>query len=184
MPLPPTIDREEIHHRQISMKAWRRCDGLYDIEAHLVDTKPFPFQRLMRPDPVAPGEPLHDLWLRLVLDGDFTVREIVAAADVTPFELCRQATATLSVLVGERIGPGWSKIVRERLRGNASCTHLAELMLPIATTALQGIRGVRPASDRFESGSGARPRMIDTCFALDAGREVVAAVWPQHRRKS
>jgi hypothetical protein len=181
MPLPASVQREAIHERRISMQAWRRVDGLYDVEAHLVDTKPFAFQRVTPPEPVPAGQALHDLWLRLVLDDQFRIHDIVAASDVTPFPLCREATATLSVLVGESIGRGWSKIVRERLGGHASCTHLAELMLPIATTAMQGIRGVRPASERLAPENKAR--QIDTCYAFDARREVVATVWPQFARR-
>ena len=32
MPLPSTTEREELHHRTISMKVFRRKDGLYDVE--------------------------------------------------------------------------------------------------------------------------------------------------------
>ena len=31
MPLPPSVEREELHHRSISMKVYRRKDGLYDV---------------------------------------------------------------------------------------------------------------------------------------------------------
>lgn len=143
MPLPPSVEREELHQRLITMKAWRRVDGMFDVEARLVDTKPFEFQRLIGETTPA-GAAVHDLWVRLVIDADFVVREITATSDTTPFAICRDATATLAVLVGERIGPGWPKVVRERLRGAAGCTHLSELMAPLATTALQGIRAVLP----------------------------------------
>ena len=55
MPLTAPEEREEIHHRRISMKAYRRKDGLYDIESNLVDTKPFAFQRVTG-DPVPAGD--------------------------------------------------------------------------------------------------------------------------------
>ena len=42
--------------------------------------------------------------------------------------------ASLSVLVGARIGKGWSKLVRERLQRVDNCTHLVELLMPLATT--------------------------------------------------
>lgn len=181
MPLPPSTAREELHTRGITMKAWRRADGLFDVEAHLVDTKPFDFQRVALPQPIPAGQPLHDLWVRLVVHEQFKVHEAVAASDVTPFGICKEATATLSVLVGETIGSGWSRIVRERLRGKASCTHLAEMLLPLATTALQGIRGARPAAVRFAAQT--RVQQVDTCYAFDASREVVATYWPELARR-
>ena len=45
MPLPAAAPRSDIHHRVIDMRAYRREDGLYDVEAHLVDTKPFDLVR-------------------------------------------------------------------------------------------------------------------------------------------
>ena len=110
MPLPPTVEREELHQRTISMKVFRRKDGLYDVEAHLVDTKPFAFERVNRPDLLPAGQPLHDLWVRLVLDDQQTLLAVEAASDTTPFAICPQAGASLSVLVGARIGKGWSKL--------------------------------------------------------------------------
>ena len=84
MPLPPPTSRRDIHRRVIDMQAYAREDGLYDVEAHLVDTKPFLFESLGRPLPVPPGQALHDLWVRLTVDGDFVVRDICAASDNHP----------------------------------------------------------------------------------------------------
>ena len=65
MPLPPSTERDELHHRNISMKVYRRQDGLYEAEAHLVDTKPFSFQRLNQPASTLVGQALHDFRIRL-----------------------------------------------------------------------------------------------------------------------
>ena len=40
MPLSPPPERELLHSRDIVLRGYRRADGLYDIEAHLTDTKP------------------------------------------------------------------------------------------------------------------------------------------------
>ena len=179
MPLPAHPTRREIHHRSIDMRAYAREDGLFDVEAHLVDTKPFDFDRFASPQPVPAGSPLHDLWVRLTVDAEFTVRGIAASSDVTPYALCKEAEDTLQVLVGERIARGWSSVVKERLRGAASCTHLMELMLPLATTALQGIRALKPKHER-RTGGGQVPAQIDSCYAYGRHREVVMRLWPQH----
>ena len=54
MPLPARA-RREIHHRSIDMRAYAREDGLFDVEAHLVDTKPFDFDRFASPQPFLPA---------------------------------------------------------------------------------------------------------------------------------
>ena len=46
MPLPPPDPRHGAHHRNIDMKTFSRDDGGFDVEGHLVDTKPFPFERM------------------------------------------------------------------------------------------------------------------------------------------
>lgn len=161
------------------MRAYARDDGLYDVEAHLVDTKPFLFERVSRQMSVPPGQALHDLWLRLTVDVDFVVRDICAASDITPYGVCKEAETTLRVLIGERIARGWSATVKQQLRGAASCTHLMEVLIPLATTAVQGIRGLRPASARKHTGDGPPPQ-LDSCYAYGRGSAVVLQLWPEY----
>jgi hypothetical protein len=179
MPLSSPAARRKIHRRLIDMQAYAREDGLFDVEAHLVDTKPFDFERIGGAQPVPTGEPLHDLWVRLTVDAAYVVRAIEASSDVTPYAICRDAEATLSVLVGEPIARGWSAKVKERLRGAASCTHLMEMLLPLATTALQGIRGVDPRRLEKVIGPGSEIA-LDSCYAFGRQREVVRRFWPQY----
>jgi len=161
------------------MRAFARADRLYDIEARLQDRKPFPFRRRVPTKEVPAGEPLHDLWVRIRVDRTLVVRAIEAASDTTPWDLCRQAEATLAVLVGERIGRGWSSRVKEKLRGAAGCTHLTEMLIPMATVALQGIRGVNREMIDAVDAAGA-PQALDSCFSYDRRREVVKMLWPRH----
>lgn len=179
MPLLANVEREELHHRQITMRSYRRTDGLFDIEARVMDTKSDPFWGPLAEQPLAPGQPIHDLWIRLVVDRQLVIQEAIASSDATPFEVCKQAPPTLSVLVGERIGAGWSKIVRDKLKGAASCTHLMELLTPMATTALQTMWPLN--KDRpLKTDAHGRPLKIDSCFGYAANREVVMQIWPQH----
>ena len=176
MPLPSPADRKEVHHRAIDMKVFARDDGLFDVEARLVDRKPFPFVRASSPQPVPAGQALHDLWVRLTVDREFVVRAIAASSDATPWPLCKEAEGTLQVLVGERLARGWSSKVKERLRGAAGCTHLMEMLVTLGTTALQGIRGVDPERRL------AAEWKLDTCYAYGRGRAVATMLWPEHHR--
>src|SRR5262245_43671224 len=122
------LERQEIHRRQLDLRFYRRRDGLYEVEGSLLDTKSHPFRRQLAQQDTPPGEPLHDMTLRLVVDESLCVQDASAVMRATPFTVCRGATATLDPLKGLRIGPGWNKKVRELLRGAASCTHLVELL--------------------------------------------------------
>lgn len=181
MPLSAPCARRKIHRRVIEMEAFAREDGLFEVEGHLMDTKPFDFDRILQ-GIVPAGQPLHDMWIRLTVDADRVVRAIEASSDRTPFGICKEAEATLQVLVGERIARGWSAVVKERLRGAASCTHLMEMLMPMATTALQGIMGLRDKSERSGAQANAQQK-IDSCYAYGRDREVVQRLWPQHASK-
>ncbi|MBH1964843.1 MAG: DUF2889 domain-containing protein [Comamonadaceae bacterium] len=177
MPLTAPVTRREVHHRVIDMKTYARDDGLFDVEAHLVDTKPFDFSPLVVPKHVAAGEPIHDLWIRLTVDGDYVVRAIEASSDVTPYDICKGAEDTLSVLIGEPLARGWSAKVKERLRGSASCTHLMEMLIPLATTGLQGIWGSDATRFKTLVADGGATK-VDSCYAYSRHRAVVKMHWP------
>jgi len=182
MPLSFPSGRREIHRRVIDMKAYERDDGLYDVEAHLVDRKPFTTEVAGLAPPVPAGAARHDLWVRLTVDSQYVVRGVEAASDVTPYAVCKEAADSLSVMVGEQIAPGWSAKVKALLRGAAGCTHLMELLIPLGTTAWQGIGGLDSDKKRAAVDAHGIPRKLDSCYAYGRSSEVVRFLWPQHFR--
>lgn len=187
MPLSQPADRTPVHTRRVTCRGFRRADGLWDIEGHLVDTKAYRFASLDRGD-VGPGEPIHEMWLRLTVDDDFTVRAVEAVTDASPFIICGEVTPNFQRLVGLRIGAGWRRAVRERLGGTEGCTHLVELLGPMATTAFQAIFPILSreraggAGDGMtnEAPDGSRPKLLDSCYAFASDGPVVARRWPAH----
>ena len=177
-----SVERKELHHRQIDLRFFERTDGLYEIEGRLVDRKTLPFRRLLHDQDTPAGTPLHDLCVRLVIDADMLVHDAQATLDASPFARCRSAANTLAPLKGLHLSSGWNKRVRELLGGAASCTHIVEILGPMATAAFQGLapqRLARIASDPIE---GSRNK-IDSCFAYARDGEVVAQLWPTGRDK-
>jgi Protein of unknown function (DUF2889) len=178
VPLPPPVAREELHLRRIELRGYRRHDALYDIEARITDTKSQPLARENRA--VLPaGAPLHDMWIRLVVDEDLLVHDVVAATDASPFGICGEAVASLAQLRGMRIAAGWTAAVKQRLAGAVGCTHLTELLIPLGTTAYQTLSQVRAARPATLNAQG-RPAKIDSCYAYGSQREVVLRRWPEH----
>lgn len=179
MPLPESIEREELHTRQIIMRSYRRKDGLYDIEARVLDTKAQPFSPPLIQTPIAPGAFIHDLSIRLVIDEWLVIHDAIASSDSTPFAVCKQAPPTLAVLKGEKIGGGWNKLIREKFKGAKGCTHLMEMLSPMATTAMQTLYPYiqhRPV----RTDENGRPLKIDSCYAYASNRDVVQRIWPMH----
>ncbi len=177
MPLPEPVRREALHTRRVECRGYRRADGWWDIEGHLVDTKDYPFANAFRGE-IPPGRALHDMWLRLTVDDALVVREVVAVTEAGPYAVCPAITPAFKQLIGLTIGPGWRREVMARLGGIRGCTHLVELLWPLATAAYQTIYPVlareRPARDEDRP-----PSHLDSCHALARDGEVVRAHHPR-----
>jgi hypothetical protein len=178
MPLPPAEPRRALHQRLIELQGFARLDGLYDIEAHMVDTKPMALT-LGDSRHVAPGEPIHDMSIRLVVNARLDVIDVDACIDASPYPICGEAALALKSLKGLSIGTGWSAAIRERLGGRKGCTHLAELLRPLATVAIQSLWQVRETLPIPVDAAG-KPRKINSCFAYSSEREVVRSRWPEY----
>lgn len=175
MPLPAPAEREPLHRRTIDLRGYRRADGLFDIEARLIDTKGYAVDNRWR-GRLDPGTPIHDMWLRLTVDDGLSVVAVAAATDAAPFAVCAAVTPAFEQLVGLTIGPGWRREVAKRLGGVHGCTHLVELLAPLATTALQTIA---PLKERAASPAQQRPpRHLDSCHALRRDGPVVREHYP------
>ena len=186
MPLSTPVERELLHLRDIQLRGWQRADGLYDIEAHLLDTKATPFRNESSGE-VPPGTPLHGMWLRLTIAEDMQVVACEAASDHTPYAICPQAAPNFSRLAGLRIGPGFNRAVAERVGGTHGCTHLRELLGQMATVAYQTLYPIRAAREREESARRTaageappqkRPALVGTCIAYAPDSPVTLARWP------
>ena len=187
MPLSqPAAPRKRLHVRSVECRGYLREDGLWDIEGHIVDTKTYAFHNRHRGE-IEAGEPVHDMWLRLTIDDSMRIREVEAATDHGPFRTCPAITANFKRLEGLTIGPGFRRAVRDRVGGLQGCTHLVELVGPVATTAFQTMTARRHAHGAQEARAGAegepdeskRPRFLDTCHALASDGPVVKEQWPE-----
>lgn len=180
MPLPEPDTREPLHERSIVCSGFERADGLWDIEAQLIDRKAYGFPNHDR-GYIEAGEPLHDISLRLTLDATYQIHAVAAAIDSSPFHVCPKAVEGVQQLVGLRIEKGWMREVRKRIGGQKGCTHLIELLGPLATTAFQSLHKVRQAKATDEPGQTKdKPVLLNTCHALASDSTVVKRLWPQH----
>src|SRR5688572_32742839 len=107
MGLEPTVEREPLHRRSIEIRGYRRADGLFDVEGHLVDTKPFDFKLAAGLRPA--GEPIHDMWLRITVDRELKIVDAAAAMDGVPYVGdCDRIVPDCRKLVGLAIRPGYA----------------------------------------------------------------------------
>ena len=201
MPLPTPAPREAIHTRAIEIAGYRREDGQYDIEAHLTDTKTFGQTNYDRGF-IPAGEPIHDMWLRLTVDGaTMAIVDVAAVSDKTPYVMCPTAAPNFSRLIGLTIKGGFMKEVNQRVGGAFGCTHLRELIQQMATTAFQTInpaivrdnmaaRGetVPPGSDTLDAQiteqMGGAPKIVNSCLAYADNGPLVKRRWPRLHKEN
>ncbi len=177
MPLSPAAPREHIHTRQVECRGYRREDGLWAIEGHITDVTTYSFRNRWRGE-IASGEPVHEMWLRLTIDDDLLIHAAEAATDAGPYQVCPEITPNYAVLAGERIKSGYTRRVKELLGGVKGCTHLVELLGPIATTAFQTTVAARSRKGA-QGPRRRRPGIINTCHALAEDGAVVKRLWPE-----
>ena len=173
------IGREELHFRRIDMRAWRRADGLYEVEGRVTDRKPHDFTTADGMKRVPANEPIHDMGVRLVFDEHMLVHEVSAFIASAPFGECLTATGTLQELKGLRLFGGWAKEVKRRLGGAKSCTHLMEILIPMASAAFQSLTMARKQRPEALAADG-KPLKVDSCYGYAANRGVVMRRWPNH----
>ncbi len=172
MPLSPSVPREMRHQRRIALDGYRRQDGLYDIEARIIDTKTYTFVDPMGHG-VSAGQPIHHMVMRVTIDGAMKVHDVEAVTEVAPYSHCGAITPNFKRLIGLTIGAGWRRNVAQRLGGTQGCTHLVELLMPIATVAFQTV------AEWEAPEPGKKPFQLDGCHAWAADGPVAKALLPE-----
>ena len=177
-------DMELVHTRQIVCRGYRRRDRLWQIEASVADEKGQAVPFRSRPE-VPAGEMIHHLALRVLIDDDYTIRDAAATTMAAPWAACREIAADYRKLIGLRIGPGFSRAVREVLGGALGCTHLTDLLGQVGNTYMQASFPDRLARQQK---SGGDPRrwpdagtlaFVDGCHAWRRDGAVLAGEYPQ-----
>ena len=112
MPLEDTATprRRHMHTRSVECSGYLRDDGLWEVEAWLRDTKPFsqPADRFR--GELKPGDPVHDIGLRLAIDDSMTIREAEAMMRATPYPTCIEVEpicSAWSASASVRAGANW-----------------------------------------------------------------------------
>ncbi|UYN94166.1 MAG: DUF2889 domain-containing protein [Enhydrobacter sp.] len=193
MPLSPPVGRQHLHTRRVTCQGFFRKDGLWDIEGRITDEKTYEHPNEWR-GALKPGDLVHDMSIRLTLDHKLTIVNVEAVTDSSPYRVCGEIAPDFRKLIGLRIGGGFHRAVRERLGGVHGCTHIVELLGPVATTAFQTMssrkardlnrahraeKGALPPPDDAKVRAPRKPYVIDTCHAWAANGEVVKR-WAPH----
>jgi len=173
------VKRTPLHKRAITSQVYERDDGLWDLEATLIDTKDYDFD--LRSGYVHPaGRPVHHMQVCVTVDEQLNVVDAKVHYKAAPYgRSCSAIADAYRDLIGLNLLRGFRHAVRKRFGRTAGCTHMTELCQVLPTLAVQGI-STRLASQREASGDDKqRPFSIDGCHALRADGEVVKEFHPK-----
>jgi hypothetical protein len=179
---PGAAPRTHVHTRSVEYRGYRRDDGLWDIEAELLDTKTYTHKAPDR-GVMEAGVPLHGMAIRVTVDDTMKISDIAVRMPAAPFPECQQAKPPMSRLVGATLGRGWRKAIEQALGGTQGCAHLRELLFNMATAAYQTIphyrNHLRREAGLPEPQITRPPPHLGQCLAWDFDGPVVKRHRPQ-----
>lgn len=179
MPLPPPhAERQRMHLRRVEFQGFKRADGLWEVEARLIDTKDqdFPLSSGLR----RPGEAVHDISVRITFDYNMNIHDAAACIDAAPYMgYCNVDVPDYSRIVGLNLFQGFLKTVKETFGETRGCAHISELMMQLPTAALQTVASEVVGKDDRDH----PPYHLDRCHALVLDSEAVRRYYPRWYRK-
>jgi len=181
MPLPPPdCSRKPLHNRIIRAHSYERGDGLWDIEAELIDSKSYDYNKRSGAVQHA-GQPFHHMHLRITIDSDLVIQKAQAAYDAAPYgENCTCIATDYGGMVGMSLLKSFRNQIRERFGRTAGCTHLNELAGLLPTVAMQSMGSKRRKSQPdLNNTSPKKPFQLEGCHALRLDGAVVQEFYPQ-----
>jgi len=166
-----------LHLRSVALEGFKRSDGLWDIEARIVDTKDqdYPLSSGLR----RPGEAVHDMSVRVTIDAKMNILEAAVCTDAAPYMgHCDSVPPDYSRVVGLNLFHGFRKAVKDLYGGTRGCAHVSELLMQLPTVALQTF-----ASEVLDNDdSKHKPYQLERCHALVAHSEAVRRFYPRWYR--
>lgn len=175
---PPEVAREAQHTRTIKVNTFAREDGLWDLEAELIDFKSYDFEK--RAGAIQPaGSPIHHMLLRVTIDAQFTITDAVAAYKAAPYDAhCMSIADDYNGLIGLNLLRKFRDAVKQRFSRTNGCTHMTELSYVLPTVAVQTMANRRSEQRVAESRSTKRPFQLEGCHALGLSSPVVKEHYP------
>ena len=180
MPLPPATQQRVLKHtRTIQVQFFYRDDELWDIDAHFTDVKT---HDLFLTSIVIPAKrPLHNLWLRLTINGQGTIVDAHVSFEDVPFEgYCENIHSRYKQLIGLNVLHHFRPDLHDGFKGINGCTHMNELAEAVPSVAMQVfVFGEEEARVKaaFQK-SGERPFHLDQCHCMDTSGPAVEKFYP------
>jgi hypothetical protein len=184
---PTPANRKPLHTRHVTCTGYLRDDGLLDLEGEIQDISPGGTDLLFKSIPA--GSAIHHMRVTMTLDMDLVIHDIAARMHAGPTEYCPEIEHAYGALKGLQIRAGFRQEVKARVGGVNGCTHITELLGPMATTAMQSKMAIGRAERNGSlpaqgHGPMPKPALVGSCHTYRIDSEAVKVLWPLHRRET
>ena len=155
--------KDKIHNRTITVNTYKADDACIIVEGQLKDDKLIETNHYN--GSIRPAKIIHNLIIRLLIDSRLTIKDVEVEMPETPHEECPDTKTSLQQIVGMRISRGFSVKVKDLFTQGTGCSHLIELILAMAPTAVQGFWTAissKPLPDNLRETM--KLMLIDTCW--------------------
>lgn len=168
--------RKPIHTRSITMNSFLREDGLWELEANLVDVKAYDFPTKQSGMHRA-GDPVHDMTIVLLVTRDGAITDVQARYAAAPYgPACMAIEEAYRGLIGLHLLRQFRNAVRERFGRIDGCTHMSELVVLLPTVFVQSLSAQRREQAQQ---AGRKPFQLDGCHALALTSPTVREFYPE-----
>ena len=185
MDIGPVGARKLLHRRRIAYDGFARADGLFDVEARLLDRRSHAMTFLIGPDRPA-GAVLHHMGVRVTIDAALDVREVEPVIATGYVPECADIASAYRKLIGLNLAGGYAKAVRANFSSRCGCAHMTEMLLGLSTVAMQTVwaqqevewRKGGPTPDPHGR-PHQEPAFADACHAFRRDGAVMRLHWPE-----
>jgi hypothetical protein len=169
------LRKEPVHIRTITTTTYRVDDETIMMEGVLNDDRLIQSYSMAKGTVIDPGV-VHAITIRLLIRGaGMIIDDVEVEITHVPREACRETLEALKPLIGQRIAPGFTELIKKTFGGARGCAHQNALLLAMASAAVQGFwtnRAGKPLS--IQEARKMDPRfLIDTCWVWRADGPLV-----------
>ena len=155
---------KKVHTRNIEISTYEDDENHIVVEGELKEDYLIPYY--------VSGEKrephtVHHMLLRLKIElASLTVKEVTVEMPGIPYDECLETSTSLDTIKGLSISPGFTSKVKDLLRKNKKCLHLATLIHALTPAVMQGfwIYLARKPRDRGISSGMLENYLIGTCW--------------------
>jgi hypothetical protein len=124
---------------------------------------------------IQPGTYHHMKIALLVAISTLTIEAVEVQLPTTPHDDCAEMQASLEIIRGWTISPGFTSKIKRALGGVRGCVHLTTLLIAMAPAALQGywVHKSRKSPPKDISSHEMEQYLVDTCYVWRKGGPLV-----------